>query len=97
MTLQEALTILITFQLWRISDDEVHIQKPSEVTNALDVLLNHCVGTLELPQQEISDKEIKEATKEYLNHLNVEFKNLALISNSFISGCVWYREQLKTK
>lgn len=53
MTLQEALTILTTFQLWRISDDDVHIQEPSEITNALDVLLNHCVGTLELPKQEI--------------------------------------------
>jgi len=44
MKLREAITILTTFQLWRISDDEVHMQKPSEVTNALDVLLNHCVG-----------------------------------------------------
>lgn len=41
MTLQEALTILTTYQAWRIGDDEVHMQKPSKVTKALDTLLNY--------------------------------------------------------
>ena len=35
MTLQEALTILTTYHAWRIGDDEVHMQKPSEVTKAI--------------------------------------------------------------
>jgi hypothetical protein len=41
MKLQEALTILTTYQAWRIGDDEVHMQKPSEVTKAIETLLNH--------------------------------------------------------
>lgn len=41
MTLQEALNILTTFHAWRIGDDEVHMQKPSEVTKALETLLNY--------------------------------------------------------
>jgi hypothetical protein len=41
MTLHEALNILTTFHAWRIGDDEVHMQKPSEVTKAIETLLNH--------------------------------------------------------
>lgn len=86
MTLQEALKILTTFQLWRISDDEVHMQKPSEVTNALDVLLNHCAGALELPQQEIADEQIEKQADIIDSGIHRMF---------FITGAKWYREQLK--
>jgi hypothetical protein len=41
MTLQEALTILTTYHAWRIDDDEAHIQKPSEITKAIETVLNH--------------------------------------------------------
>lgn len=41
MTLQEALNILTTFHDWRLGDDEVHMQKPSEVTKALKTLLDY--------------------------------------------------------
>lgn len=41
MTLQEALTILTTFHAWRIGDDEVNMQKPSEVTKAIKTLLDY--------------------------------------------------------
>jgi hypothetical protein len=89
MTLQEALTILTTFQLWRISDDEVHMQKPSEVTNALDVLLNHCVGTLELPQQETFGSKGSSSHIVYTNEIKklikqAHFDGQYLHSNSSI-------------
>ena len=90
MTLQEALTILTTFQLWRISDDEVHMQKPSEVTNALDVLLNHCAGALELPQQELSDEEIEQLAKDYILYNDSK-------RQWYIEGMKIYREQLRNK
>jgi hypothetical protein len=93
MTLQEALTILTTFQLWRISDDEVHIQKPSEVTNALDVLLNHCVGTLELPQQErLYSEEDMDNYAEYC----VEHTLTKQIGHPYMSVKDWF-EQFKKK
>ncbi len=41
MTLQEALNILTTYHAWRIGDDEVHMQKPSEVTKAIETV-THC-------------------------------------------------------
>jgi len=41
MTLQEALNILTTYHAWRIGDDEVHMHKPSEVTKAIETLLNY--------------------------------------------------------
>jgi hypothetical protein len=40
MTLQEALLILQAFHAWRIGDDEVHMQKPSEVTKAIETILH---------------------------------------------------------
>jgi hypothetical protein len=41
MKLREALNILTTYHAWRIGDDEVHMQKPSEVTKAIETLLNY--------------------------------------------------------
>jgi len=41
MTLQEALLILQTFHAWRIGDEEVHMQKPSEVTKAIETILHY--------------------------------------------------------
>jgi hypothetical protein len=40
MTLQQALTILTSYHAWRIGDDEVHMQKPSEVTKAIETVIN---------------------------------------------------------
>lgn len=65
MTLQEALNILTTFHAWRIGDDEVHMQKPSEVTKALKTLLDyHIVDVNEMPNKTSS------AWNEYQNWLN---------------------------
>jgi hypothetical protein len=41
MTLQEALTIMTAFHAWRIGDDDVHMQKPSVVTKAIETILNY--------------------------------------------------------
>ena len=41
MTLQEALLILQTFHAWRLGDDDVHMQKPSEVTKAIETVLHY--------------------------------------------------------
>jgi hypothetical protein len=46
-------------------------------------------------QQEISDEEIKKGAIDYLIHIKEEFTDLAI--TSFITGCVWYREQIKQK
>ena len=43
---------------------------------------------------EISDEEIKKGAIDYLIHIKEEFTDLAI--TSFITGCVWYREQLKS-
>jgi len=41
MKLHQALTILTTYHAWRIGDDEVYMQKPYEVTKAIETLLNY--------------------------------------------------------
>ena len=53
------------------------------------ILHNH---NIELPQQEISDEEIKEQAIKYDNGA---FSETPIVH--FIEGAKWYREQLKTK
>jgi len=60
MTLQQALTILTTYHDWRIGDDEVHMQKPSEVTKAIETLLNyHIVDVNKMVMSEIPTSHIE--------------------------------------
>lgn len=66
MTLQEALTILTTFHAWRIGDDEVHMQKPSEVTKAIETLLNYHI----VEANKMVDKNLSNKWKEYQDWLN---------------------------
>ena len=81
MTLREAIKLLIDHQQWRLGNDDYPMQVPSEITEALDIVLNHCVGTLELPQQETLYTEeqvreglrflfMKEEVELIMNHLN---------------------------
>jgi hypothetical protein len=60
MTLQEALTILKTFHAWRIDDDEVHMQKPSEVTKAIDTLLKYHIGDVNKMGETVTDCNVSE-------------------------------------
>jgi hypothetical protein len=72
MTLQEALTILTTFHAWRIGDDEVDMQKPSEVTKALKTLLDYHIPDVGKMVYRVTDvgKTISEKYEEYQNWLN---------------------------
>ena len=90
MTQQKASEILKKHQAWRKGDGEMQI--PSEITEALDIVLNHRVETLELPQQEISDEEIEKAADKYV--AEDEFNRLL---KDFEEGAKWYREQLKQR
>jgi hypothetical protein len=91
MTLQEAIKLLTEHQLWRLGNDDYPMQVPSEITEALDIVLNYCVGALELPQQEISDEEILKIAKECI------LEDLHVSVGSFELGAKWYREQLKQR
>lgn len=49
MTLKKAIEVLTTYQAWRIGEEDVDMQKPSVVTEALNTLLNyHIVDTNEM-------------------------------------------------
>ena len=87
MTLREAIKLLTDYQQWRLGNDDFPMQIPSEITKALDILLNHSISTLELPQQEISDEEMENAAP--VGNLTKE--------QGFIEGAKWYREQLKNR
>jgi hypothetical protein len=60
MTLQEALTILSTYHAWRIGDDEVHMQKPSEVTKAIETLLKYHIGDVSKMVQTVTNCNVSE-------------------------------------
>ena len=91
MTIQEAINLLTKYQQWRLGNDDYPMQVPSEITEALDIVLNHCVGTLKLPQQEILDEEIEKFADEELGTIRTDF------DFGVIQGMKWYREQLKSK
>ena len=86
MNLPEAISILKIHQQWRLGADIVMIE-PKELTEALNVLLNHCTDTTE-----ISDEEIEKAARDYDNSVIYEPPLL-----HFEQGAFWYREQLKSK
>lgn len=72
MTLQESLTILTIYHAWRIGDDEVHMQKPSEVTKALETLLDYHIPDVGKMVNRVLDDEktISEKYEEYQYWLN---------------------------
>ena len=48
----------------------------------------------QLPEQEISDEEIKKSAFE---HFDDELNDMSFERFAFVIGCKWYREQLKQK
>jgi hypothetical protein len=55
MTLKKAIEVLTTYQAWRIGEEDVHMQKPSVVTEALNTLLDyHIVDVNEMVMSEKS-------------------------------------------
>lgn len=96
MTLKKAIEVLRTYQAWRIGEEDVDMQKPSVVTEAINTLLDFtdspeffAVESNKLP--ELSDEEISD--KAY----NLHFKDLILSMKCFTKGAEWYRKQLKQK
>jgi hypothetical protein len=96
MTLRKAIEVMNTYQLWQIGEEDVHMQKPSIVNEAINTLLDFtdspeffAVESKEII--EISDEEIKQ--KAY----SLSYKDLIISIKCFIKGCEWYREQLKQK
>jgi DNA-binding Lrp family transcriptional regulator len=60
MTIREAHNILTTYHAWRIGDDEVHMQKPSEVTKAIDTLLKYNIGDVNEMGETVTDCNVSE-------------------------------------
>jgi hypothetical protein len=97
MTLKKAIEVLTTYQAWRIGEEDVDMQKPSVVTEALNTLLDyHIVDTNEMvmsekptDHKEISDEEIEKVS----NTLGDDYYALELVM--WEKGAKWYREQLK--
>ena len=69
MTLQEALNILTTYHAWRIGDDEVHMQKPSEVTKAIE----RAVAKLVVVAADVNPKEIVQHIPILCKEKNIKF------------------------
>jgi hypothetical protein len=96
MTLKKAIEVLKSYQSWRLGEEDVDMQKPSVVTEAINTLLDFtdspeffAVESKEMI--EISDEEIKQ--KAY----SLSYKDLIISIKCFIKGCEWYRDQLKQK
>ena len=96
MTIQEAINLLTKYQQWRLGNDDYPMQVPSEITEALDIVLNHCVGTLKLPQQEISDEEIEKGAKEWYDKEGA-YSPSRIALRTWVYAIRWYREELKSK
>jgi hypothetical protein len=60
--------------------------EPKELTESIDIILS------QLPQQEISDEQIREQAIKYDNGA---FSETPIVH--FMEGCKWYREQLKQR
>jgi hypothetical protein len=74
MTLRKAIEVLRSHQSWRLGDDDVHMQKPSVVTEAINTLLNFTdspeFNAVEA-NKKIKDKEtISDKYKSYQDWLN---------------------------
>ena len=76
-----------------ISDISKMVEFPQQEKTLSDKWKEYQDWLNEIP--EISDEEIKKGAIDYLIHIKEEFTDLAI--TSFITGCVWYREQLKSK
>ena len=76
-----------------ISDVSKMVELPQQEKTLSDKWKEYQDWLNEIP--EISDEEIKKGAIDYLIHIKEEFTDLAI--TSFITGCVWYREQLKSK
>jgi len=83
MIISEAISILKIHQQWRLGADIV-MSEPKELTEALDVLLNHCTDTTE-----ISDEEIEDVAWERYTGDSARL--------AWVAAIKWYREQLKSK
>jgi predicted Zn-dependent protease with MMP-like domain len=109
MTLQEALNILTTYHAWRIGDDEVHMQKPSEVTKAIDTLLNYHIGDVNKMGKTVTDCNVSEIPTDYIGLTDEEimkgaeewyeiegsYKPSAIALMTWLNACKWYRNKLK--
>lgn len=95
MNIQQAIELLTNHQKWRLGNDDIPMQIPSEITEALNVLLEYNTSALELlskyitsSQTEISDDEIEKCIGDGMHDF---------YKGGFFEGAKWYREQLKKK
>jgi hypothetical protein len=94
MTLRKAIEVLNTYQSWRIGEEDVDMQKPSVVTEAINTLLDFTdspeffANMSEKPtdHKEIPDAEILKQSKRLCWEKAQE---------AFIIGARWYRDQIK--
>jgi hypothetical protein len=84
MTLQEALNILTTYHAWRIGDDEVHMQKPSEVTKAIDTLLKYHIG--DINKMVMSEKLTDHTKTEQMTSIENFAESIGIIYVQFMNG-----------
>jgi hypothetical protein len=99
MTLIKAIEVLRSHQSWRIGEEDVDMQKPSVVTEAINTLLDFTdspeffAKMSEKPTNhiEISNEEIEKVS----NTLGDDYYASELIM--WEKGAKWYREQLKLK
>jgi hypothetical protein len=71
MTLKTAIEVLTTYHAWRIGDDEVHMQKPSEVTKAIETVIN--CNVLEIPTDH-KDKIVQQVIDKFNQRSEIGIK-----------------------
>ena len=60
MTLRKAIEVLRSHQSWRLGDDDVHMQKPSVVTEAINMLLDYHIGDVNKMGETVTDCNMSE-------------------------------------
>ena len=98
MTLKKAIEVLNIFQRWRLGDEDIDMQKPSVVTEAINTLLDFTdspeffAKMSEKPTNhiEISDEEIEKEGWKYCYENKISSTNIV----HWITACKWYRYQL---
>jgi thymidine kinase len=70
MTLRKAIEVLKSHQSWRLGDDEVHMQKPSVVTEALNTLLDYHIGNVNEMVMSENPTDHSDKWKEYQDWIN---------------------------
>ena len=60
MTLKKAIEVLRSHQSWRLGDDDVHMQKPSVVTEAINMLLDYHIGDVNKMGEIVTDCNMSE-------------------------------------